>query len=223
MDIPRGNHFFSRLLVYLSGLFITALGDVFSINSGLGIAPVSSLPYVLSLIFDTYIGIFIGLLLSLFIFFQFLVLRRDFRPIQLLQILSSFLYGFFVDLARLIVGDFFIPTYFGQLLMLAISILLIACGVFLFISANLLPLSGEAFAHAVARKYPSIPFHRAKMILDCTIVTLSILTSLLFLGGLYGVREGTVLTSIFVGKLIPHVRRLFTPALRAIGVTPVIE
>ena len=223
MGIPQNNNFFARLLVYLIGLFLTAFGAVFSINSRLGISPVSSLPYVLSLIFDTYIGIFIALLLVLFIFFQFLILRRDFKPIQLLQILSSFLYGFFVDIARLIVGDFFIPTYFGQLLMLAISVTLLACGIFLFITANLLPLSAEAFVHAVAQKYPKIPFHRGKILMDSTIVALAILTSLLFLGGLYGVREGTALSAIFIGKLIPFARRLFTPALRAIGVAPVIE
>ena len=223
MDTPQNKYFFARLFVYLLGLFVTAFGAVFSINSGLGISPVSSFPYVLSLIFDTYIGIFIALLLIVFIFFQFLVLRRDFRLIQLLQILASFLYGFFVDIARLIVGDFAIPTYFGQLLMLVISIALLACGIFLFISANLIPLSAEAFVHALAQKVPKLPFHRGKMIMDSTIVALTIGTSLLFLGGFYSVREGTVLSSIFVGKLIPYVRRLLNPALRAIGVVTVVD
>jgi len=203
MSVPQNHNFFARLCVYLLGLLITAFGAVFSINSGLGISPVSSLPYVLSLIFDTYIGIFIALLLILFLFFQFLILRRDFKPIQLLQILSSVLYGFFVDIARLIVGDLFIPTYFGQLLMLTISITLLSCGIFLFITANLIPLSAEAFVHTLAQKVPKLLFYRGKMIMDSTIVTLSICTSLLFLGRLYGIREGTILSAIFVGRLIP--------------------
>jgi len=223
MAIPQKNHFFARLFVYLLGLLLTAFGAVFSINAGLGISPVSSLPYVLSLIFDTYIGIFIALLLILFLFFQFLILRWDFKPIQLLQILSSVLYGFFVDIARLIVGDLFIPSYFGQLLMLTISITLLSCGIFLFITANLIPLSAEAFVHALVQKFPKLPFYRGKMMMDSTIVTLSIITSLLFLGGLYGVREGTVLSAIFVGRLIPYVRKLLSPALRAIGVSVMMD
>jgi uncharacterized membrane protein YczE len=216
------NNLFPRVCVYVAGLFIAALGVPFAINSGLGISPISSFPFVLSLIFDVYIGIFIALQLSFLVLLQWIILRREFEWIQLGQLVSSVLFGFFVDVSRLIVGDLIFPGYFGQLLMLTISIVLLSTGIFLYVTSRIFPTSSEGLILAVMQKVPKLTFHRGKILLDCTIVTLAILTSLLFLGAFYGVREGTILSSIFVGRLIPYVRKALRPILRAIGV-PVME
>ena len=48
--------FILRIVVYIIGLFFLALGVAFSINSGLGVSPVNSLPYVISLITGVEIG-----------------------------------------------------------------------------------------------------------------------------------------------------------------------
>jgi len=220
VDALQRNNLFARICVYLLGLFIAALAVAFAINSDLGISPISSFPFTLSLIFDTYVGIFIALQLSVFVLLQWLILRRDFKWIQLGQLLTSALFGFFVDLSRLLIGDFFIPSYFGQLLMLAISIILLSCGIFLYVSIRILPTSSEGLILAIAQKVPKLTFHRGKILFDCTIVLFAILSSLLFLNGLYGIREGTILSSIFVGKLLPYVQRVLGPALRTIGIAP---
>ena len=221
MNALQGNKLFARICVYLVGLFIAAIGVPLAINSGLGISPISSFPFVLSLIFDAYVGIFISLQLSTFVLLQWLILRREFKWIQLGQLVSSVLFGFFVDVSRIIIGDFFIPSYFGQLLMVTMSIVLISCGIFLYISARIFPTASEGLILVIAQKVKKLPFHRGKILVDCTVVSLAILCSLLFLGGFYGVREGTVLSSIFVGKLIPLARKALTPILRAIGVEPI--
>jgi uncharacterized membrane protein YczE len=216
------DNLFARICVYIAGLFIAALGVPFAINSGLGISPISSFPFVLSLIFDVYIGIFIALQLSFFVLLQWLILRREFEWIQLGQLVSSVLFGFFVDVSRLIVGDLFFPGYFGQLLMLAISIVLLSTGIFLYVTPRIFPTSSEGLILAVMQKIPKLTFHRGKILFDCSIVALAIISSLLFLGAFHGVREGTVLSSIFVGRLIPFVRKMLRPMLRTIGV-PIIE
>ena len=63
-------------------------------------------------------------------------MRKDFKWINLTQLIFSTIFGYFVDLAKWIVGDFAIPTYAGQLLMLAISILLVAIGVSLYMGGQ---------------------------------------------------------------------------------------
>lgn len=216
----RGKGLFPRVCLYLVGLFIAALGVVFAINSGLGISPISSFPFVLSLIFDVYVGVFIALQLSAFVLLQWIILRREFQWIHLCQLLSSILFGFFVDLARVIIGDLSIPSYFGQLLMLAISIVLLSAGIFLYMSPRISPTSSEGLILVMAQKSPKLPFHRGKILLDCAIVSLALLCSILFLGGFYGIREGTVLSAIFIGKLIPYMRKALTPMLRALGIAP---
>ncbi len=57
-----------------------------------------------------------------YILVQILLLRKKFRPIDLTQLVFSTIFGRFVDVAKKVVGDFAIPTYPGQLVMLAISI-----------------------------------------------------------------------------------------------------
>jgi len=223
MNVPRKSNILARICVYLVGMFLAAMGAALAINSGLGISPISSFPFVLSLIFDTYIGIFVALQLAVFVLLQLIILRRDFQWIQLGQLLSSVIFGFFVDLSRLIIGDFFIPSYFGQLFMLAISIILLSTGVFLYVTPRILPVSSDGLILALVQKVPNLTFASGKMLLDCTIVILAVLSSFLFLGTFYGVREGTILAAIFVGRLIPVMRKILSPALRAIGVVPMEE
>lgn len=46
----------NRIIFYILGLFILALGVAFSVNSQLGVSPVNSLPYVLSQITGKEMG-----------------------------------------------------------------------------------------------------------------------------------------------------------------------
>ena len=45
-----------RIIVYIIALFILSVGITFSINSNLGVSPITSLPYVISLITEIYVG-----------------------------------------------------------------------------------------------------------------------------------------------------------------------
>ena len=52
------------------------------------------------------------------------------------------------------------------------------------------------------------------MIIDCLVVGVAIALSFLFLGGLSGIREGTVITAVVVGRVIGLIRRPLAPLLR---------
>ena len=135
---------FKRVILYAVGLLFMAFGVAFSVNSNLGVSPVNSLPYVISKIIHMDLGNSVILVFSCYILVQILVMRRDFKWINLTQLIFSTIFGYFVDLAKWIVGDFAIPTYAGQLLMLAISILLVAIGVSLYMGVKLVNMPMEA-------------------------------------------------------------------------------
>jgi len=218
----KETRFFRRVLTYCIGLLITAFGVAFAINSHLGISPIASLPFVLSHIFTHIsLGTLTAMALVCFVMLQILVLRQEFNWWHLSQIPASTLYGYFVDLTRFLLGGFQLPTYFGQLTMLAISITLIAVGTALLYLTNFAMLPSGNLCVAISKK-TNYAFHRIKITLDCTLSTTSIALSFLFLGSLVGVREGTVITAIFVGKLIPLAAKLLTPLLQTLGV-PVRE
>lgn len=210
-----------RLVTYIAGLFILALGVAFSINSQLGVSPVSSLPYVLSLATGFNMGLTTILVYILFVLLQMLILRKDFKVIDLTQMLFSVVFGYFIDFTKFLLGDFTIPTYPGRLLMMAISILLIAVGVTLYVNARIINMPMEALTAAVRKKIlPNLMFSDVKSILDTMVVAMSLIFSLIFLRGVFGVREGTVMAAVFVGRTMKLIHPFIVPRLERICFHP---
>ena len=194
-----------RILIYCFALLLMAFGVALSVNSNLGVSPVNSLPYVISQIIHVRMGTCVTAIFCFYILLQILILRRDFRPINLLQIVFSTIFGYFVDFAKALVGDFAIPTYLGQLTMLLASIVLIALGVLLYMEVQLVPMPMEGLS-----------FPTMKTVVDCLVVLIGVVLSFVFLGRLEGIREGTVITAAVVGKLIAVFRKPLSPAVRKI-------
>ena len=207
--------FVIRVGVYCLGLLLLAFGVAVSVNSNLGVSPVNSLPYVISKILNVPLGSCVTVVFCSYIVLQILILRREFQPVNLLQILFSTLFGYFVDFAKLVLGDFAIPTYAGKLVMLAVSIVLIALGILLYMDAQLVPMPMEGLTASIAKKLGK-PFPTMKTIVDCVVVGTGIVLCFVFLGGLDGIREGTVITAVVTGKIIAWMRKPVSPALKKI-------
>ena len=63
-----------RLFVYVTGMFLLATGVAFSIKSGLGVSPVSSFPYALSLVFQRDVGLMSTIVFTAYVLIQMLLL-----------------------------------------------------------------------------------------------------------------------------------------------------
>ena len=204
-----------RVLFYVLGLFAMALGVAVAANSNLGISPVNSLPYVVSEEIQRDPGTCVTLVFCSYILMQIVLLRREFKWINLLQILFSTIFGCFVNLAKALVGDFAIPTYAGRLLMLAVSIVLIAAGVALYIEVEMVPMPMEGLSLALAGK-TGIAFHNMKIIIDCVVVLAGAVLSFLCLHRLAYIREGTVITAIVTGRVMALVKKPLSPLVRKV-------
>ena len=207
--------FVIRILIYCLGLMSLAFGVAFSVNSNLGVSPVNSLPYVISRILNVQMGTCVTALFCFYILLQILILRRKFNPVNLLQIVFSTIFGYFVDFAKMVLGDFAIPTYFGQLTMLAISIPLIALGIVLYMDAQLVPMPMEGLSSCLAEKF-GVSFPNMKTIIDCLVVGIGLILCFVFLGGLDGLREGTIITAVVTGKVIAIFKKPLSPILKKI-------
>lgn len=204
-----------RVLIYCGALFLMAVGVALSVNSNLGVSPVNSLPYVISQIIHVQMGTCVTVLFCFYILLQVMILRREFQPVNLLQILFSTIFGYFVDFAKMLVGGFALPTYAGKLTMLAASIFLIALGVMLYIDVELVPMPMEGLSSCIAKKLGK-PFPTMKTVVDCVVVLTGVVLSFLFLGKLDGIREGTILTAAVTGKLIAMFRKWLSPTVKRI-------
>lgn len=205
-----------RILFYVLGLLIMAFGVAISVNSELGVSTVNSLPYEISLISGINLGTCVIIVFGCYIVVQIVLLRKKFKWINLTQIIFSTIFGYFVDFAEFVVGDFAIPTYFGKLVMLAVSIVMIALGVSMYVGTKLINMPMEGMTSAITDLLPGKSFHQVKIVVDCIVVVASLLLSLLCLHGLYGVREGTVLCALLVGYTMKPIQKKLLPLMERI-------
>jgi len=101
--------------------------------------------------------------------------------------------------------------------MMVLGIVLTAFGVALYIEARLVNLPPEGLVVAVVDVFPSRTFAQVKVFFDISLVILSVALALVFAGTIYGVREGTILSGLFVGKFVPVSRKVIVPVLGKMG------
>ena len=75
-----------KLLFYFGGLIIMTLGVVISVKSDLGVTPISSIPYTVTVVSGMDLGIATMLFSVFMVLLQILILRKRFKPINLLQL-----------------------------------------------------------------------------------------------------------------------------------------
>jgi len=214
--------FVYRILIYALGLLFLAFSVAFARNSDLGISPVNSLPNAIWLVCEEKLptlgmsfGNWVTAVFCFFILLQIILLRKNFKWYNIFQIAFSTLFGFFSDFAKWALGSFTLPGYIGQLAMLLISIVLIAIGISLYVDTKLIPMPTEGLIQAIS-DVTKIKFHNVKTITDCCIVITATLISLLVLGRLEGVREGTIISALLVGKAIGILQKWIKPAVERI-------
>ena len=197
-----------RVFSYIFGLYLITLGVAFSIKSGLGSAPVSSIPYAMDLIWLINIGVATFIFHAILVAIEWMLLRDDFNRKHFLQVFVGVLFGIFTSFSVSLMN--FIPpadNIFIALLMIALSIFLIALGLFFYVPTNLIPLSVEGVTQAIAIVFDK-PFSKVKVYLDCCIVLTALILSYGFLGQLGSVGIGTVLGALFIGTTVKYIHKI---------------
>lgn len=192
-----------RYILCIAGLFFAALGVAFSKHGELGVSPISSVSNVLYCRFDDIsLGMWLVIWNCVMIVGQVIILRRDFKLIELLQLPLSFLFGWFTDLGMIFVSLIPVDTYFARLLMIIIGTIVLSFGISLSVIANVIMNSGEAFVRAVSDKMHK-EFGYVKIGFDIFCVLLAVTLSLIFFDlTVVGVREGTVIAAVFTGIIV---------------------
>lgn len=193
-------HFAARCALLLAGLAVMALGVALSIKAELGTSPISSVPYVSGLISGLSVGTTTIIVNSLFVLAQILMLRSQYDWYQLLQIPVAIVFGLMIDMFSLLMGDIVLSSYIQQWLFCAAGIIFVALGVSMEVTAELITTAGEGLVLAICQ-VTSFKFGNVKVAVDVTLVILAAAASLLVLGELAGVREGTAAAAVLVGLL----------------------
>ena len=191
-----------RSVIYVMGLFIMTLGVSISVKSNLGVSPVSSIPYTMTCVWGIEMG-------RATIIFQIAVLRRKFKPINLLQVPVGVMFGAFTTFCNHLMT--FLPTPENiviRLCMMLVSTLLIAVGIFFYVPANIMPLAGEGAMLAISQA-AGIEFSTVKVIFDISMVIISFAVCMIFIGSLGSVGAGTIFAAVLVGLELKLITKLF--------------
>ena len=170
-----------------------------TVYAGLGISPVSSFPYAVSLVFPfltlgTWTYLFQGALVL-----TLMLLRRQFVPSYLFSFVVGFVFGTLLD-----VYGAWLPCLPDALpwriLYFALSCPVMSLGIALSNRCLLPIIPTDLFARDLAQIL-SKPYPRVKMTFDLTAVALSVLLTAGVLGQLQGIGAGTVIGALTYGPL----------------------
>ena len=177
----------SRYGWFTAGVLLNAFGVALITKAALGTSPISSLPYVLSLRFPVTLGQFTFLMNMLFILAQVLLLRKDFRPVQLLQVAVNVVFSLFIDVSM------------GLLSWMEVGVL--GFGISVEVAPRVLMVPGEGIVQAIA-VVTGRQFGNVKTAFDATLVSTALLLSLLFFHQLQGLEIGTIFSALAVGRFV---------------------
>ena len=187
-----------RYLLFLVGLFINALGVSLITKASLGTSPISSIPYVLSLNFKFTLGNFTIFFSIFLILLQILILRKNFKLENILQIPVSIAFGYFIDLTMYLFFWVDPQNYLVKVIALLVGCAILGFGVYLEVLADVVMLPGESFVRAIVQTW-NTNFGTTKIIFDTSMAVIAAGLSFLFSGKLNGVREGTIIAALLVG------------------------
>lgn len=202
-------HLKVRIPMYFIGLFVMTIGIALSVKSNLGVSPVSSIPYTMTCVWGIEMGKATILFHIILVLIQILLLRKKFKPVQLLQVVIGVVFGYFTTFCNYMVSFLPTPENLGiRIIMVLASTVFVAFGIFLYLPADLIPLAGEGCMQAVS-SVTHIEFSKVKIGFDCTMVLVSAITCLTVLHNLGSVGAGTIIAAILVGTLIGIINRAF--------------
>lgn len=203
---------YMRYVLYLISLFIISLGAAISIKANLGTSPLICIPYVSSLITNLSVGTTTFIFGFVLVALQIIILRGDFEKRQYLQIVMGTIFSAFIDFSLMLV-DFINPVdYVSQLVVLLVSCFVIAVGVLLEIKTEVIYLPPDGIIVALSKALKK-EFGKIKPYCDVTFVVITVILSMVFLGYLAGVREGTVISAIIIGPIVRVLKKYFDPYL----------
>ena len=189
-----------RYVLFIISLFFSAFGVAVTKRGELGVSPISSVANLLSCKFsDLSLGTWLIIWNCALIVGQIIILRRNFKPIQLLQVPLSLLFGYFTDFGMWCTSRIPVNSYSIRLVMVILGVIILGFGISLSVIANVIMNSGEAFVKALADRIHK-NFGNVKIAFDVSCVVFSIILSLVFFDfSIVGTREGTVIAAFCTG------------------------
>lgn len=208
-----------RVISFILSLFVLGIGVALTIRANLGSSPITCPPYVLSMMPSSplTVGGWIFCMQFFFVLLQWVLLRKDFQKIQILQLGICLLFGFFSDLGMWLTeplqwGDTGLG-YVARWIQLAVAGAILGIGVIWEVRSDILLIPGEGLPITISKVF-HIDFGKVKIFFDVFLVTVAVICCYIAFGrwrwDLVG--AGTLFSMFYVGMVVravsPHMNWL---------------
>lgn len=200
MDTKDKSKTTARVVIYLLGMVLLALGITLNTQAGLGASAIVSVPYTVSRGTGLDFANMTLITYCVLVAAQFVIKGKNRRWIDLLQIVVSIVFTRFMALFQYGIRyqSGFLPT---DLLVLVLGILFTGIGAAMTVDMQLIPNPGDGIVSSLAERFgKELGF--SKNCFDAFCVVCSLAIGLAFGNPLLGIGLGTILSMVGVGRVI---------------------
>lgn len=204
-------------LLFISiNIVITGIGASLSIKAAVGVGAWDALSLSVSTVIGMKIGTFSMILNISCVVLQLLMLGKRFKPIALLQVFVAILLGYVVNFMYYTVfANVVIDSYFVNLTLFVISIVVIVIGVANIMAMNFISFPLEGACLVISDRF-NLNFGKVRQGVDILSIIIALGVALGFQNAIT-VREGTVIGMLMFGPLLDRIMRFVKPKLEKIG------
>lgn len=205
---------FYRSIVYCVALLILALGIILNAKAGLGVSPIMTIPYCISVVLGVSLGNTTLFTYILFVIGQKVLRKKKFRTVDLLQIPMSIVFSWAINIFN---NNIYIKHNNLALncLVLIGGIILTGIGAAFSVGMNILPSAPDGFAKAIGDETGK-GFGFGKNLLDASCVLITILISLGLTRNVIGIGIGTLAAILGIGRSIYITNVIFEKRITSI-------
>lgn len=202
------DHFlFRKLLAYVFGIFILAIGSNLFLNASLGVAPSCSIALTLTFLLPGSYAAF-NFIVNVILLILQCKLLHSFSKTQVIQLLITLLYSAFIQLLSPALSFLEPQSMLQQVLLATIACVIMAIGISLTLLSSFVVMPMEGFVGALAFRLHQ-EFGRVRVIVDCIMTITSIILSLLLLHSIQSVGIGTIITALLTGTITSYCTKLW--------------
>ena len=186
------------IFLLVASVILMGLGVSLIVRADLGTTAFTAVPLVVSQLSSYTFGEMAIIFNVLLVIVQIVLLGKKFPFIQYFQLIVSIGLGWSIDFWGGIVRNLPLSHYGSQLLTIFVACLIIAVSITVQLEADLVNNPGEGIVRAISLRM-NREFDRIKVPFDLSLVIIALTLSLLTLGEIVGVREGTLISAVLVG------------------------
>lgn len=199
-----------RILVYVVGMFILALGLTLNTKANLGVSPIISVPYSISQITGLNFGDLTFVVYAIFVVVQIIIhirLKNHKRiASDILQLPLSLIFTRLLNIFTV-----YIPTSQNLgicFIILTFAIICTGIGAAMSLSMQIVPNPGDGIVQALAERFDK-SVGITKNLFDCINLSITLCISLFIAHQIVGVGIGTVIAVVGVGRVIALFHHIF--------------